>query len=165
MQILSETELLNRFNYRPKGLLFGEKTHDRILSPHFLSLLSSRIVQQKGKVIDARVTTIYTDDPDAGGILAYQTGVGETQHIPFKKLVMSLGTQQVFGVDRSPLFDIVAARGVSTVALAYLPKDARLPPAVVCGDTNHATRLSRSNSIRRTKSLLIKNDLWSLYYS
>lgn len=140
---LSQFEVTSTFGYTPHGVAFGNKTHDRTLSPNFLALLSNRIRENGGRVIEARATTIYTDNPDEGGILEYRTNIdGEKHYIRFEKLVMSLGTQQVYGIDNAPLFDVVSARGVSVVALAYLPMGAKLPPAVVCGGSNHVTKLA-----------------------
>lgn len=141
--LLSQAEVVQEFGYLPQALAFGKKTHDRTLSPHFMSLLSNRVVQNGGRVINAHVTTVYTDDPDKGGILEYRiNGSDERYFMRFKKLVMSLGAQQVIGVDNAPLFDIVSARGVSAIALIHLPKGATLPAAVVCGATNHVTKLA-----------------------
>lgn len=142
MEVLLEQDIIKRFGYLPKGVFFGEKTHDRVLSPLFLSLLSKRIVERGGQVIDAKVKTIYTDDPDKGGFVAYELLGGNTHYVPFKKLVMSLGTQSILGIDDKPLFDIVAARGVSMVALAYLPNKTTLPQAFVCGGSNHVIKLA-----------------------
>lgn len=154
---LSEEQIIKEFGYVPQGVAFGKKTHDRVLSPHFLTLLSDRIVQQGGQVIDARVTTIYTDDPNEGGILAYQTNSDDkVQYVRFKKLVMSLGTQQVLGVDNAPLFDVVSARGVSAIALARLPKEATLPSLVVCGGTNHVTKLAGPIPLQNENLFLLK---------
>jgi hypothetical protein len=140
---LSEKEIVEEFGYRPQGVAFAKKIHDRTLSPHFLKVLSERTLNKGGRVIDGRVTRIYTDDPNKGGIIEYQTNnKNETHYLRFRRLVMSLGTQQVLGVDDVPLFDIVAARGVSAIALARLSKEAVLPPTVVCGGTNHVTKLA-----------------------
>lgn len=141
--ILDEKQIIDHFGYIPEGNAFGKKTHDRALSPHFINLLSDRILKNGGKVIDAWVTTIYTDDPDLGGILEYRTNSDNKIHYtPFKKLVMSLGTEAILGIDDKPLFDIVSARGISMIALAHLPMEAKLPPVIVCGDTNHVTKLA-----------------------
>lgn len=140
---LSESDLLKAFGYLPEGEAFHRKEHDRILSPHFWTLLTDRISQRGGEVINGVVTAIYTDDPEQGGILEYRIkGVNGLHYLQFDKLVMSLGAQQVLGVDGAPLFDIVAARGVSALALVHLPRGSKLPPEVVCGGTNHVTKLA-----------------------
>lgn len=140
--LLSSEQQMHAFGYLPRGVLFARKVHDRSLSPHFISLLSKRIIQKGGSVIDGRVLAVYTDDPDLGGIVEYRTSDGSKQFISFKKLVMSLGTTGVIGVDNKSFFDIVSARGISAIALAHLPLEASLPPVVVCGGTNHVTKLA-----------------------
>lgn len=141
---LSDQEITKAFgNRRPKGVAFANKIHDSTLSFDFVSQLSARIIQKRGHVIDGHVIAVYTDDPDQGGIVEYRiNATGEKHYTRFQKLVMSLGTQQVLGVDKNPLFDIVAARGVSFTALLHLPEGTKLPAATVCGATNHVTRLA-----------------------
>lgn len=140
---LSAEELKKEFGYIPQGETFGKKVHDRSLSPHFISLLCHRVEKQGGQVITGHVTAVYTDDPEQGGIVEYQVNQDEQKHyMRFKKLVMSLGTQQVLGVDHAPLFDIVSARGISALALIHLPQGANPPAVVVCGATNHVTKLA-----------------------
>ena len=47
---------------------------------------------------------------------------GETVKIPFKKLVASFGCQKIVDKYGFSMFDIVAARGVSSIAMVYLSK-------------------------------------------
>jgi hypothetical protein len=141
--MLSESEIVKEFGYRPQGEAFAKKVHDRVLSPNFISLLSNRITRSGGNVLNACVTSVYANNPEDGGVVEYQVEGDEKKHyIQFKKLVMSLGTQQILGVDNAPIFDIVSARGVSAIALIRLPKGATLPAVVVCGETNHVTKLA-----------------------
>jgi hypothetical protein len=101
----------------PNGVAFAEKPHDRLLTPNFMRLLADRVSNQLGgRAISGTVTTIYTDRPEDGGFVEYQTNndAGQTPttaHVPFSKLVLSLGNQRVLAKNDTPLLDIVAARG------------------------------------------------------
>ena len=59
---------------------------------------------------------------------------------------MSLGSQRIVDKKKSRndslLLDVVAARGISCIALLEMPPTMRLPNATVCGATNHITHLA-----------------------
>lgn len=124
--------------------MFGEKTHDKYLNPNFMQLLAERLREKRCEVVNGVISRVFTDSPEEGGILEYTVngGNGERVYVPFKKLVLSLGAQRVLDGASDPMLDIVAARGVSMLAFAYLPEDQILPPGTVCGATNHVTSLA-----------------------
>lgn len=144
LKILSRDEMVHRYNFIPQdGRTFGEKTHDKVLVPTFMKLVAERIRGLGGCTFNGVLTTIYTDNPDEGGIVKVRSSEsGKDWYLPFSLLVLSLGGQQILDRDNKPLFDVVVARGVSALALAYFPKSQSLPPVLVCGGTNHATVLS-----------------------
>ncbi|HVT61871.1 MAG TPA: FAD-dependent oxidoreductase [Legionellaceae bacterium] len=141
LKLLSKAEMKERYGFVPNGQLYGEKTHDRVLSPNCMTVLKNYIKQHGGKVINGTLTTVYTDHQTPGGVAEYQTPEGQTVFIPFTRLIMSLGSQPILNEKEEPLFDVVAARGVSVLAYAYVPVDFQLPPVMVCGGTNHVTKL------------------------
>ena len=134
------------------ALMIGEKCHDMIINPNFMMILSSYLQNKGNKVIDGVLVDIYTDDPSRGGyVKVVANKEGETLLIPFDRLVLSLGTQKVTDKNGKALLDIVAARGVSCIAMAYLPKGSKLPQATVCGATNHVTALAGPIPVMRGK--------------
>lgn len=146
---LSKEEMQSRYGFvPPEAIAFAEKTHDAFLSPNFMELIAARIQTLGGKAINGTLKTIYVDNPDQAGIIKYKTCDGKKNYVPFSHLVLSLGNQRIIGKDNKPIFDVVAARGVSALALAYVPKGSELPPSIVCGDTNHVTKLSEPVSIQ-----------------
>ncbi|CAF3626750.1 unnamed protein product [Rotaria socialis] len=144
LKILSKEEMLRRYGFLPKGLMYGEKLHDRVLFSNFTKILNNSIRNQGGQVIDGTLTTIYVDDQQTGGIAEYKTADGQINHLPFSKLIVSLGNQPIINKNNKPLFDVIAARGVSVLAHVYVPTEYQLPPVLVCGGTNHATKLSEN---------------------
>lgn len=144
LKLLSKTEMKERYGFVPSGQMYGEKTHDRVLSPNYMSILTTYIKKQGGKVINGTLTTVYIDHKTPGGIAEYQTTDGQKVLIPFSRLIMSLGSQPIFDEKDKPLFDVVAARGVSVLAYARVPTGYQLPPVIVCGGTNHVTKLSEN---------------------
>lgn len=142
LKILSKGEVLRRYGFLPTGFKYAEKEHDRVLRPNFMKILSDFFRNKGGKVIDGTLTTIYVDDKQTGGIAEYTTPDGQKHHIPFTQLFMSLGSQPIINKNNKPLFDVIAARGVSILAHIYVPRKYQLPPVLVCGGTNHATKLS-----------------------
>ena len=144
LKILSNEDMINRYGFLPNGLMYGEKLHDRVLVSYFMDILKDYIVEQGGKVIDATLTTIYKDERQSGGIAEYQSFNGQKHYIRFSRLILSLGSQPIVHQNNKPLFDIVSARGVSLLVLAYVPIGYRLPPALLCGGTNHVTKLSEN---------------------
>lgn len=142
LRLLSKEEMIQRYGFAPTGLQYAEKTHDRVLSPNFMQILTGRIQKLGGTVINGTLINIYTDDNTSGGIAEYRQSNGETTFIPFSRLIMSLGSQPVLDKNDKPLFDVVAARGVSILAHLRVPMNYQLPPAIVCGGTNHVTKLS-----------------------
>ena len=73
-------------------------------------------------VIDGYVTDIYVDRFNSGGYVVIVNKECETVKIPFKKLVASFGCQKIVDEYGFSMFDIVAARGVSSIAMVYLSK-------------------------------------------
>ncbi|CAF3384629.1 unnamed protein product [Rotaria sp. Silwood1] len=144
LRILSKEDMLHRYGFIPNGLMYGEKQHDRVLFADFMKILNDFIRNQGGKVIDGTLTMIYVDDQQSGGIAEYSTPDGQKHYFAFSRLILSLGTQPIISKNNKPLFDVVAARGVSVLAHVYVPSKYRLPPVMVCGGTNHATKLSEN---------------------
>jgi len=142
LKILSKEEMKKLYGFVPPGIEYAKKPHDRVLSPHFMELVAERIKKLGGSVINGTLTTIYVDNPEEGGIVKYKTPNGTKHFVPFSHLVLSLGNQRIVGQDNKPLFDIVSARGVSALAIAYVPEGCELPSVIVCGGTNNATKLS-----------------------
>lgn len=142
LTLLSKEDVADRYGFVPTGLMFAEKRHDRVLSPHFMDLLTQFIRKEGGRTINGTLTTIYTDEQHSGGIAEYQMPGGQKDFIPFSQLTLSLGSQPLFDKNDQPLFDVVSARGVSVLAHVYVPRGIQLPPLLVCGGTNHVTKLS-----------------------
>jgi hypothetical protein len=147
LNILTREKMIERFGFAPEGELFGEKTHDRILSPNATKILAEHIKSQKGNVINGVLTTVYSDGKNPGGIAEYQKPDGNKELLVFSQLILSLGTQAVLDKDDKPLFNVISARGVSVLAHIYTPKGIKLPPVTVCGGSNHVTKLSEAISI------------------
>ncbi len=141
---LSTQEMLQRYGYTPNGLLFAEKTHDRILSPNFMKLSKAYIERNSGTVINGTLVSIYVDGQNNSGIAEYYLADGQKKFLTFSSATLSLGNQMITDINNKSLFDIVSARGVSALAYVYLPKGYQLPPAIVCGGTNHVTKLSKN---------------------
>ncbi len=161
--MLTKEDMLTRYGYYPDNALqVAEKPTDRMLDPNFMQLLSERIKSRNGVVIDGVVKCVYVSDPSAGGIIEYTPndsitgdgssggGTGETRFVAFSGLVMSLGAQAVLDERGDAMLDIVAARGVSAMALMYVPCEPspneskqvlKVPSALVCGATNHITTI------------------------
>jgi len=137
--------------YPPNVILMGEKTHDKIINPNFMTLLSSFLQSKGNTVLDGVLTEIYTDNPSKGGYVKIDINQG-SKLVPFNRLVLSLGSQRLTDKNGNALLDIVAARGISSIALLYLPKDRKLPSATVCGATNHVTFLQGPVPITRKNS-------------
>jgi len=144
LKILSKEEIIQRYGFLPNGLLFAEKTHDRVLSANFMKLSQDFIRKHGGQVLDGTLTTIYTDEQQSSAIAQYQTQDGQTKFIQFSRLIMSLGSQPIHKENNKRLFDVISARGVSILAHVYVPKGFQLPPVVVCGETNHVTKLNET---------------------
>ncbi|CAF3759956.1 unnamed protein product [Rotaria sp. Silwood1] len=143
-RILSKEEMLQRYGFIPNGLMFGEKQHDRVIFSNFMKMLSDFIQNQGGKFINGTLTTIYVDDQQSGGVAEYDTPDGQKHHLPFSRLILSLGNQPIISKNNRPLFEVIAARGVSVLAHVYVPLEYRLPSVLVCGETNDATKLSEN---------------------
>lgn len=147
--LLSKEALQKRFGFIPEGRLFAEKTHDKILNPNYMKILTKRIESLGGKVVNGVLDTIYMDKEREVGVVKYKTAQGQEHYLPFSHLILSLGSQRLIDKNNKPLFDVVSARGVSALAIAYVPEGTSLPPAIVCGATNHVTRLSDPISVER----------------
>jgi hypothetical protein len=142
LDILTPEEMRKRFDFVPTGLMYAEKTHDRVLSPNFMKLLSDKIKQEGGQVIDGTLTAIYADPQHAGGVAEYTNATREKHYLPYANMILSLGSQPIYDTQDQPVFDIVAARGISSLAYVSLPQGSQLPPALVCGGTNHVIPLT-----------------------
>jgi hypothetical protein len=145
LAMLTPEDMKSRFGFSaPNALLLSEKVHDKTINPNFMRVLADYLRQQKGnEVVDGVLRNVYTDDPTQGGYaeIAPNDGSG-TRFVPFSRLVMSLGAQRITDSNSKPLLDVVAARGVSSIALVYMPQSRSLPNATVCGATNHVTHLA-----------------------
>ncbi len=160
IRLLSREEMQERYGFvPPNGIAFGEKTHDRILSPNYVEVLAERIEKLGGEVIDGTLTTIYVDGPQQAGFAKFKTPHGEERILPFSDLVLSLGNQQILGYNGKPLFDVVAARGVSVLATVTLPKWRELPQAIVCGGTNHVIKLGDGVEVKGEDGQIYKSYL------
>lgn len=159
---VSEVEFRRRFGFSssymyPNGMVM-EKTHDKLLQPHFMQAVMDYLAQKGSTIIDGRVTAVYTDDPEKGGYVEYTPYSSSASEnsvlVPFTRLIMSLGAQRVHTVDASgkvsaPVLDVVSARGVSSLAIAYVPQPMdhdeiprSVPPVILCGDTNDCVVVS-----------------------
>jgi len=156
LTILSKEEIKKRFGFVPNGMMYGEKQHGRVLSSKFMDILSRYIQQQGGTVINGTLTTVYADTQQAGGVAEYLTPNGQRHYIRFSCLSLSLGAQAILDTDEQLLFDVVAARGVSVLAYMRVPSHYQLPSVIVCGGTNHLTKLSE-------KPVTIQEDDGKLY--
>lgn len=142
LTFLSKEEIILRYGFvPPNGIAFAEKPQDKVLSSNFAQLLADRVDRLGGKVIKGTLTTIYVDNPQDGGVVLYNED-GKDRYLPFSRLVVSLENQQILAREGQPLFDIVASRGVSVLALAHVPKSRALPSVIVCGGTNRVTKLA-----------------------
>ncbi len=148
LRILTSEEVQSRYGFLPEGILFAEKTHDRVLNPNFMQILAKRIESRGGVAAKGVVTHLYSDSKSKEGVIRYTMPSGEERYVRFSKLILSLGNQRFIDNSQRPLFDIVAARGVSALGIAYLPEGASLPPVIVCGGTNHVTVLADPLSIK-----------------
>jgi hypothetical protein len=155
---ISHEEYTKKYGYYPSYVkLFVEKTHDKILTHDFMTKVAKFMEKKGSTVIDGRVTAVYTDDPAQGGYLEYMpTAAPATAAapalapapvlVPFSKLVMSLGAQRIHTVSANnscsaPILDVVCARGVVAVAIAYVPvasEGKSIPPVCLCGGVNDA---------------------------
>jgi hypothetical protein len=122
--------------------MYAEKGHDRVLIPNFIKIIKEFIIKQGEIVIDGTLKSIFKDEKENGGIALFINRNGEKKFIKFSRLILSLGNQEILNENKKRLFDVISARGVSVLAHVYLPKNYKLPPVLVCGGTNHATRLS-----------------------
>jgi hypothetical protein len=142
LNILSKEEIFNRYGFIPNGIMYAEKPHDRVLIPNFIKIIKEFIIKQGEIVIDGTLKSIFKDEKENGGIALFINRNGEKKFIKFSRLILSLGNQEILNENKKRLFDVISARGVSVLAHVYLPKNYKLPPVLVCGGTNHATRLS-----------------------
>jgi hypothetical protein len=148
LDLLSEEEMIKRYGFAPKGLMYGEKKHDRVLSPQFMEILTQYIQKNGGKVIKATLTTVYADNEQTGGIAEYRTTDGQKNFIPFSRLILSLGTQLIVNANDKPMMNVVSARGVSGLLYVRVPKNYSFSPVIVCGGTNHLTKLSKPVAVQ-----------------
>jgi len=167
---LPDSEFKARYGFTsPYAACIVDKTHDKVLQPHFMRAITSYLASKGSSIIDGRVTAVYTDDPAQGGLVEYVPTQGVTHAgvaakrvlVPFSRLVMSLGAQRVHTVAPSgevsrPALDVVCARGVSSLAIAYVPQPAPdcgppkiLPPVVLCGATNDCVVVGGPVSVTR----------------
>lgn len=152
---LTSEDMTKRFGFSPSGaLMIGEKMHDKTINPNFMMLLSDYLKKSGNTVIDGVLTTVYSDNPDEGGLVEF-TVDGEPKTLPFSRLVLSLGSQRLVDNDNKPLLDIVAARGISCIALIEMPTDMKLPSATVCGATNHVTHIAGPVPTRKANGEIV----------
>jgi hypothetical protein len=145
LNVLTPQEMVNRYSFVPKALLFAEKTHDRVLVPYFMDRLKKLVAERGAHVVNGRVKSIYVDKDKPTKIVHCVLSNGDDKWIKCSRLILSLGNQMIYDQNRTRLFDVIAARGVSIVAHLYLPKGHKLPAVLVAGATNHLTRLSPSS--------------------
>lgn len=144
MEFESPEEFCAEYGFTPQVELIGKKTHDRIISADYESLIGTHLERNGGSVIDGTLLTVYSDETSTGGMIEYRKkGSAASEFLPFSKLLLSLGSQPILDSSGRSLFDLVSARGVSTLAFIYVPQEQKIPPLVVCGDTNHVTVLGR----------------------
>lgn len=149
LKMLTKKEVSARYRFLPKGIAYAEKEHDLVLSPGYHKIVTDYIKAQGGLSINGVLTHVYTEPDKAGGIAEYKAEDGTSQYIKFNEMYMSLGAHPVLDEHDKPLFDVVAARGVSGLAYVDAPVGSKLPPVIVCGGTNHVTKLSESISVEK----------------
>ena len=142
LRLFSADEFLSRYSFKVNGLLLGEKIHDRVLVADFDRVIKEYLAERGGTLIDGTLEKIFVDGEHEGGVAQVKRADGKEQRIGFSRLILSLGNQPIFDENNRRLFDVVAARGVSILAHVYLRKGSELPAVLVCGGTNHVTRLS-----------------------
>lgn len=140
--MLSKDDIIKRFGFALEGIAFGEKVHDRVLSPRYKQILSDYLKQNGAEVINGTLVTVYTDGKNPGGIAKYRMADGQDKFIAFSDLVMSLGNQPIYNLEGKPAFDLIGATGSSGLALVYTPVDVTLPRVAVYGGTNHVALLN-----------------------
>jgi hypothetical protein len=147
MVFMTSEEFCKSHGFTPQAELVGKKTHDRVISADYESLIGAHLEHNGGSVIDGALLTVYSDEKSNGGIIEYRkNGSTTSEFLPFSKLLLSLGSQPILDSRGNSLFDLVCARGVSTLAFIYVPQEQKLPPLVVCGDTNHVTTLEKQTN-------------------
>ncbi len=142
LNILSKEDLFHRYSFIPNGILFAEKAHDRVLKANFMKILNEYLIKQGATVLNGTLESIYYNSNSNEGIAEFRNDAGQLKSIQFSRLILSLGNQEILNKNNKRLFDVVSARGVSVLAHVYLPKGTKLPPVLVCGGTNHATKLT-----------------------
>lgn len=152
---VSEEEMKRRYGLEFQGLLFGEKTNDGVISSDIMEKAQTYIVRKGGKTEKGVITTVYADDQHEEGIVEYRTSTGARDFLRFDYGIFSLGRQPILDQNNKPLFDVVAARGVSMLAyvdvpegskvpsIDDVPEESKLPSMVIFGEVNHATVASK----------------------
>jgi hypothetical protein len=141
---LSNEDLIKKYGFVPKGMKYKNKEHDRVFSPQFRPVLSSYIEKKGGAIINGTIEKIYTDGKNKGGMAKIVDASGTVQYIPFKTSLLSLGNQQIYGLNGKPVVNSINAIGSSGLAVVYAPKHYKFPRVSVFGATNHVPLLSKN---------------------
>ena len=142
LQFFTREEMQTRYGFVPQGLMFAEKTHDRVMSPEANKFLTQHITKLGAKVVDGTLTTIYKDDDHDNGMAEYTTRDGDTKYFYFKRVILSPGNQPIIGTNNKPLYEVVDATGASGLAFVETPIHYKMPRVMVCGGTNHVSQIS-----------------------
>ena len=161
LQKLTQFHVDIKYGYEPQDMAFAvEKSYPRIIHPNFMQMVAKRLENNGNIVINGVVSAVYTDTPNGGGFVEFTTNStdgGEAMTktiIPYSKLVLSLGNQDIVGEDRKPIMDSVYSRSVSGLGVVYLKKGQKLPSSLAIGPRNHVTNVAGPVRITRDKKLV-----------
>lgn len=140
--LLSAEELKERLGFVPHGIVHGEKKHDQVLRSNFLDILRDYLRRQGSTVLNGTLREILVDEQTNRSLAIFRNSSGEEKRMECSRLILSLGNQPIVNEKNERYFDVIAARGVSILAFVNLPRTFDLPSALVCGGTNHVTKLN-----------------------
>lgn len=148
MQKLTQYHVDIKYGYEPKNMsLAVEKLYVRIMHPNFIQRVSEYIASRGNTVIDGVVTAVYTDSPEGEGFVEYtlNSGKGGDEDkvlVPYSKLVLSLGNEDILDENNKPLLDSVYSTSVSSLGMVYLKKGRKMPSSLAVGPANRVTNLA-----------------------
>ena len=147
MQKLTQYHVDIKYGYEPKNMsLAVEKLYVRIMHPNFIKRVSEHIGSRGNSVIDGVVTAVYTDSPEGEGFVEYTLNSGKADEnkvlVPYSKLVLSLGNEDILDENNKPLFDSIYSTSVSSLGMVYLKKGRKMPSSLAVGPANRVTNLA-----------------------
>jgi hypothetical protein len=157
LQKMTQFHVDIKYGYEPRHMAFAvEKSYPRIINPNFMQMVAKRLEGAGNTVIDGVVSAVYTDSPSGEGFVevtanAADGAVGKKTIIPYSKLVLSLGNQDIVGEDSKPLVDSVYSRRVSGLGLVYLKKGQKMPSSWMVGPRNYVTNVAGPVRVTRDK--------------